>query len=145
MKIYVAGKITGDKKYREKFEEAKAAIEAEGNITLCPSVLSEGMTAADYMRICFAMIDVADEVWFLPDLIDSEGALLEMQYCRYTGKRIEIYTPPVKIGAVKAIHGDETFTLECPYCKNDFICEETRKGYKRCPRCMRKVQVFYGA
>ncbi len=90
MKIYIAGEITGDARYREKFERAAAVIEAEGNIALRPSALPEGMRAADYMRICFAMIDVADKVVFLPDLVDSEGALLEMQYCRYIGKEVEV-------------------------------------------------------
>ena len=38
------------------------------------------------MRICFAMIDVADEVWMLPKWAASEGAAIELRYCRYICK-----------------------------------------------------------
>ena len=34
MKIYIAGKITGDKKYRAKFREAAKAMEALGHVVL---------------------------------------------------------------------------------------------------------------
>lgn len=86
MKVYIAGKITGDPFYRPKFARAKMTVEAEGHIVLVPSMLPAGMDNADYMRICFAMIDSADLVLFLPDWKDSEGAKLERQYCAYLKK-----------------------------------------------------------
>lgn len=86
MKIYIAGKIAGNPDYREKFAEAQRHLEVQGHIVLNPAVLPEGMTQADYMRICFAMIDTADGVCFLPDSIESSGAMLEYSYCRYIGK-----------------------------------------------------------
>lgn len=46
----------------------------------------------DYMRICFAMIDVADLVVFLPDAKDSAGARLEKAYCEYVGKEMEFWS-----------------------------------------------------
>lgn len=88
MKVYIAGKITGDPNYREKFQKAQDVLEAKGYTVLTPSVLPGGMTPADYMRICFAMIDSADAVLFLYDWPSSNGARLEMQYCRYIGKSI---------------------------------------------------------
>lgn len=87
MKIYIAGKITGDPDYRAKFADAQRQIEAQGHIVLNPATLPEGMEPKDYMRICFAMIDVADEVWLLPRWGASIGATLELQYCRYIRKR----------------------------------------------------------
>lgn len=87
-KVYIAGKITGDDNYRAKFDRVRAALEGEGYIPLSPAVLPDGMTAADYMRICFAMIDVADAVLFLPDWEASPGARLEMEYCGYIAKRV---------------------------------------------------------
>ena len=61
------------------------------NIVLNPAELPEGMEAADYMRICMAMIDVADAVVFLPDAKDSAGARLEKAYCEYVGKEYETW------------------------------------------------------
>lgn len=86
MKAYIAGKITGDSTYREKFQRAQKALEGEGFIVLNPAVLPEGMLSSDYMRICFAMIDCADVVAFIPDYDQSRGAQLEWAYCQYTGK-----------------------------------------------------------
>ena len=86
MKIYIAGKITGDPDYRAKFADAQRQIEAQGHIVLNPATLPEGMEPKDYMRICFAMIDVADEVWLVPGWYNSDGVSLEVQYCGYIRK-----------------------------------------------------------
>lgn len=85
-KIYIAGKITGDPEYQVKFMLARNKLMKQGEIVLTPSVLPEGMDKADYMKICFAMIDVADAVAFLPDFASSQGAMLELAYCNYIGK-----------------------------------------------------------
>lgn len=87
MKVYIAGKITGDPDYKAKFAEAARKLEAVGHIPLNPATLPEGMTTSDYMRICFAMIDSADAAAFLSDYTDSAGAQLELQHCRYTKKQ----------------------------------------------------------
>ncbi len=88
MKIYIAGKITGDPEYRKKFACAARQVEALGHIAMNPAELPEGMEPAAYMRICFAMLDVADELWYLADAAKSAGARLEMQYCWYVKKRV---------------------------------------------------------
>lgn len=85
-KVYIAGKITGDCEYREKFERAAELLRREGHKVLNPAVLPEGFSRGEYMRICFVMIDVADTVVLLPDYQDSPGARLEKEYCRYIGK-----------------------------------------------------------
>lgn len=58
---------------------------------LNPSWLPQGMQKADYMRICFAMIDTADVVAFLPDFKQSAGAEVEHAYCCYIDKNIQHY------------------------------------------------------
>ena len=85
-KIYIAGKITGDPDYKAKFEAAAEAYKKKGYTVLCPSWMPAGMQPADYMRICFAMIDTADVVAFLPGFSKSPGARLEAEYCFYTDK-----------------------------------------------------------
>lgn len=91
MKIYIAGKITGDRDYKAKFKRAVQYWEKSGHIVLNPAELPEGMTASDYMRICFAMIDSADIVIFLKDYTYSKGARLEYEYCKYINKNYLIW------------------------------------------------------
>lgn len=95
MKIYIAGRITGDENYKAKFEATKGYLESEGgydDIVLNPAIMPEGMSPADYMRICFAMLDTADVAIFLPDYKESKGAMLEHAWCEYTGKTIAYLT-----------------------------------------------------
>lgn len=86
MKIYIAGRISGDPDYEEKFKRYKRTFSKLNAVVLNPAELPQGLSVADYMRICFAMIDVADTVVFLPDWERSGGAQLEKEYCEYTGK-----------------------------------------------------------
>ena len=86
MKVYIAGKITGDPGYRDKFAAAEIQLGWQGHTVLNPAELPSGMSREDYMRICFAMIDVADAVVFLPDAAESAGARLERAYCEYVEK-----------------------------------------------------------
>lgn len=86
MKIYIAGKITGDPGYKTKFNAASEALAGEGHTVLNPAVLPEGLSRAEYMQICFQMIFAADKVVFLDDFTESKGAMLEYSLCRYIGK-----------------------------------------------------------
>lgn len=88
IKVYIAGKISGDPNYAEKFQIVENEAKLLGYIPLSPANLPEGMSKADYMRICFSMIDCADAVVFLPDWESSPGATLEHMYCEYTEKMI---------------------------------------------------------
>lgn len=87
-KIYIAGKITGDPNYKDKFANMESELlKMPGTVVINPAKLPQGLTPADYARICFAMIDSSNLVVFMSDYKESQGALLEMQYCRYIGKK----------------------------------------------------------
>lgn len=87
-KIYIAGKITGDPNYKDKFANMESELlKMPGTVIINPAKLPQGLTPADYARICFAMIDSSNLVIFMSDYKESQGALLEMQYCRYIGKK----------------------------------------------------------
>ena len=89
MKVYLAGKITGDPNYREKFAAAVKKLEERAGVTvISPAVTPEGLKKADYMRICFAMLESADAAVFLPGWEDSPGAQLEKHWCEYVGKKM---------------------------------------------------------
>lgn len=86
MKIYISGKITGDKRYKAKFREIEKRLAAAGHTALNPANQPEGLRPADYMRVCFAMMETADAVLFLQDYQESRGAMLEWAWCQYVGK-----------------------------------------------------------
>ena len=65
MKIYIAGKITGDRKYRAKFREAAKTLEALGHVVLNPATL--------------------------PDYQESASAMVEWAWCQRTGKDCALY------------------------------------------------------
>lgn len=87
-KIYIAGKITGEPDYKQKFSETEEYFKTIGYAVLNPADLPSGMSPADYMRICLAMVDTADAIYLLPNHIDSKGAEIELRYAEYIGKRI---------------------------------------------------------
>ena len=91
MKIYIAGKITGDKRYKTKFRDAAKALEAVGHVVLNPATLPDGLTDGDYMRITLAMLEAADLAVFLPDYRESKGALVEWAWCQRTGKDCALF------------------------------------------------------
>ena len=86
MKIYIAGKITGDPDYKQKFARAQEQLEEGGHIVLNPALLPQKLRQQDYLRICLAMLESADMVAFLPDFEESQGALIERDWCSYTNK-----------------------------------------------------------
>ena len=66
MNIYLAGRITGDPDYREKFKRAAARLwNAPDICVLNPAKLPGGMSRADYMAICLPMLLRADRAVFL--------------------------------------------------------------------------------
>ena len=91
MKIYIAGKITGDRKYKAEFREAAKTLEVLGHVVLNPATLPDGLEQVDYMRICLAMLEAADLAVFLPDYQESAGAMVEWAWCQRTGKDCALY------------------------------------------------------
>lgn len=86
MKVYLAGSITGDPNYKEKFCRAEERLKKDEFVVLNPAVLPEGMAPKDYMMLCVQMIFAVDIVAFLPDWKESRGATLEHALCEYIGR-----------------------------------------------------------
>ena len=84
--VYIAGPITGVKEYWKPFEQAEDELTAMGYIVLTPTRLPWNIGNDKAMKICLAMIDQADAVYFLPGWNRSVGANLEMHYCKYYNK-----------------------------------------------------------
>lgn len=88
LKIYISGAIESDPLYGFHFWSAEMMIREGGDIPLNPADLPTGLSKAEYMRINFAMIDVADMVLLLDTAERSRGACLEKAYCEYIGKPV---------------------------------------------------------
>jgi hypothetical protein len=95
LKIYIAGKITGELPYhyRHKFGYAATKLRAEGYKVINPVELNGelsqfGFDYEDMMRICFAAIDTCDAVYMLSDWSESPGARREHEYAINSGKEI---------------------------------------------------------
>lgn len=84
--VYLAGPITGVKNYWEAFEKAEDVLGGAGYIVLSPARLPWNLDNGKAMKICLAMIEQADAVYFLNGWHNSMGAQFEMAYCKYTGK-----------------------------------------------------------
>lgn len=104
MKIYVAGKVTGEDrdKCRYKFGYNSARLREQGHKVINPFALFEdmrkGFDKEDEMTICFAAISVCDAVYMLTDWHESEGAKMEHEFALNHGKKI-IYQ------AAEGLHG----------------------------------------
>lgn len=90
MKIYIAGPITGAPDYQQHFARAERRLHDAGHITMNPATLAqnEGFPHADYMHICFAMIDVCEAIYMLKGWQASKGACMEYEYTRKQGRII---------------------------------------------------------
>lgn len=80
MTIYIAGKISGDRDYKEKFNQYQEALEDCGYTVLSPAVLpSSGFSYEAYIRMSAAMLRECEAVCFLPDWEYSNGAIQEFE------------------------------------------------------------------
>lgn len=88
MKIYIAGKITGDPDYKRKFAQAEMLLSESEHIAMNPAILPEGFPWESYMPICYAMIDACDAIYLLQGWEESKGARLERTYAKAHDKLI---------------------------------------------------------
>lgn len=88
MKVYIAGKITGFPGYKEKFKAAEDKLKAEGHVVLNPTILPEGFTQEEYLRICRGMIRAVEVVYLLDNWRDSYGARHERDFAGEMKKKL---------------------------------------------------------
>lgn len=93
MTVYIAGKITGDPNYKEKFCKYQKELEDRGYIVLNPAMLPpSGFTYEAYLRMSSATLRECDSVLFLTGWEDSNGARQEFELAAELLKDIYIVT-----------------------------------------------------
>lgn len=97
MKIYISGKITGDRRYKAKFREVEKKLAAAGHIVLNPATAPEGLRPVDYMRLCFAMMEAADVVLFMQDYAEARDAMVYVGIAADETPRLEKERKPYKL------------------------------------------------
>lgn len=86
MRVYIAGPMTGYENFnREAFHAAGKALSQEGHTVLNPAVLPDGLTQAQYMDICMAMLRSVDAVYMLKNWYQSAGARAELALAEKLG------------------------------------------------------------
>lgn len=92
MKVYLAGSITDDPDYKNKFNKAEEYLKSLGYTVLNPTVLPGEMSYEDYFPICFAMIDVADCMAVIDGIGTSNGVHMEIDYILKNHINTYVYT-----------------------------------------------------
>jgi len=66
MKIYIAGPMSGLVEFnRPAFMLTAAKLAGRGHVALNPAILPDGLSQAEYMDICLAMLRCADAIYML--------------------------------------------------------------------------------
>ncbi len=89
MRVFISGPMTGYAGFnRAEFDAAERMLKSEGHVVLNPAVLTDGLTQAQYMDICLAMVRCADAVFMLQGWEASAGARAEHALAEKLGHRI---------------------------------------------------------
>lgn len=88
LKVYIAGPITGTKDYKERFAAAEQYLTDQGATPMHSANLPQGFSHAEYLYICFAMIDVCEAVYFMDGYSESEGSKKEFCYAALKNKQL---------------------------------------------------------
>ena len=92
MKIYISGAITGTNDYMERFAKAEKELTDKGYSVVNPAKvnaqLPEDTSYEEYMKMCFCMLDMCDEIFMLKGWSKSCGSNREYWYAMGNCKTI---------------------------------------------------------
>lgn len=145
MKIYIAGKITGDSGYRSKFAEAQKILEERGHEVENPATLPErpDWGYEDYMKECYRMQQTCGATYLLPDWVDSKGAMREKVQAQKLKHEIYYSIDDVPVHEKKIIIVDEN-TLEKMVLKCTDACSFLGVNAEELKELINSGDPFYG-
>jgi hypothetical protein len=99
--LYIAGKITGDPNYKEKFKYWEITMKKRGYNVVNPAWLpEEGFTWEQYIAMSSAMLRECEAILFLEDWKDSRGAKIEHELAKKMGKEL-LFEMELKVGEIE--------------------------------------------
>lgn len=85
-RVYISGPMSGLPEFnRPAFLAEEARVKADGGVALNPAWLPDGLTQAQYMDVCLALVRAASEMIMLPGWERSAGARAERAYAEKLG------------------------------------------------------------
>lgn len=95
-KVYLAGAISTDPNYREKFRKAQEKIEELGFIVLNPTCIRDDLNYDDYFPICYGMLKICN---YMVVIDFSKGVYKEIKFSEeisenrnYRWQKIKVYS-----------------------------------------------------
>lgn len=118
MKVYIAGSITNNPRYKEQFKTAEKRLINQGYAVINP-VKNLGFEYREYIDMGLCELTKCDAIYMLHGYDKSEGAKLELHYAQTVGMKII----------------EEKSCLHCGFYNTDYEgceCPSTDKWYA-CP------------
>lgn len=89
MKIYISGKISGTKDFRERFQKAEENLKKDGWDTINPVAIGDLLPASttykQFMEIDLKLLTMCEAIYLIPGWETSEGAKTERQLAEALG------------------------------------------------------------